>query len=274
MAFHHSPKVITDQLQLSLDAGDSNSYPGSGTTWYDLSKNGYHATLGSSVSYSATTFGGSLQTLNNAENTNQTIASNSFGNVYWNNFTFEIWFSNDGSQGGDPSAFGFDNGGITAYGARYNGTIQNWVNGTLHVTSAGVSSATIPTQLVYTGNGTVFTSYINTVQADTDTTLAYVGGLDQAQGTGFSTLTDGIGSSSGGVNNDDNASGYLHLFNPSSTTFVKHFKGVTNQQNPAVYSVNNYFAGYFNTTSAIDEIQFKMASGNIDSGDICLYGIA
>ena len=117
-----------------------------------------------------------------------------------------------------------------------------------------------------------FRAYHN--EADNDTTLAIVASLDQAQATGFSTLTDGIGSSSGGVNNDDNASGYLHLFNPSSTTFVKHFKGVTNQQNPAVYSVNNYFAGYFNTTSAIDEIQFKMASGNIDSGDICLYGIA
>ena len=119
---------------------------------------------------------------------------------------------------------------------------------------------------------TFFRAYHN--EADTDTTLAYVGGLDQAQGTGFSTLTDGIGSASNTVNNDDNASGYLHLFNPSSTTFVKHFTGVTNQQNPAVYSVNNYFAGYFNTTSAIDEIQFKMASGNIDAGDICLYGIA
>jgi hypothetical protein len=116
-----------------------------------------------------------------------------------------------------------------------------------------------------------FRAYHN--EAGTDTTLAYVAGLDQAQGTGFSTLTDGIGSSSGTVNNDDNASGYLRLFNPSSTTFVKHFMGVTNQQNPAVYSVNNYFAGYFNTTSAIDEIQFKMASGNIDAGTITLYGI-
>ena len=118
---------------------------------------------------------------------------------------------------------------------------------------------------------TFFRAYHN--EAGNDTTLAYVAGLDQAQGTGFSTLTDGIGSSSGTVNNDDNASGYLRLFNPSSTTFVKHFMGITNQQNPAVYSVNNYFAGYFNTTSAIDEIQFKMASGNIDAGDICLYGI-
>ena len=118
---------------------------------------------------------------------------------------------------------------------------------------------------------TFFRAYQN--EAGSDTTLAYVAGLDQAQGTGFSTLTDGIGSASNTVNNDDNASGYLRLFNPASTTFVKHFIGVTNQQNPAVYSVNNYFAGYFNTTSAIDEIQFKMASGNIDAGDICLYGI-
>ena len=118
---------------------------------------------------------------------------------------------------------------------------------------------------------TFFRAYQN--EAGSDTTLAYVAGLDQAQGTGFSTLTDGIGSASNTLNNDDNASGYLRLFNPASTTFVKHFIGVTNQQNPAVYSVNNYFAGYFNTTSAIDEIQFKMASGNIDAGDICLYGI-
>ena len=118
---------------------------------------------------------------------------------------------------------------------------------------------------------TFFRAYEN--EANNDRLLAYVAGLDQAQGTGFSTLTDGIGSSSSTVNNDDNASGYLRLFNPSSTTFVKHFIGAGNQQNPAVYSVNNFYAGYFNTTSAIDEIQFKMASGNIDAGTITLYGI-
>ena len=39
-------------------------------------------------------------------------------------------------------------------------------------------------------------------------------------------------------------------------------------------SMENYSAGYFNTTSAIDAIQFKYASGNIDAGDICLYGIS
>ncbi len=118
---------------------------------------------------------------------------------------------------------------------------------------------------------TFFRSYHN--EADSDTILGYSTGHDLAQGTGFSTITDGIGSASSTVNNDDSASGELWLFNPSSTTYVKHFIGKSNQVNPAVYSVNNYFAGYFNTTSAIDEIQFKMSSGNIDSGTIKLYGI-
>ena len=122
-----------------------------------------------------------------------------------------------------------------------------------------------------TVTSTFFRSYHN--EADSDTILGYSTGHDLAQGTGFSTITDGIGSASSTVNNDDSASGELWLFNPSSTTYVKHFIGKSNQVNPAVYSVNNYFAGYFNTTSAIDEIQFKIASGDIDAGDICLYGI-
>jgi len=72
--------------------------------------------------------------------------------------------------------------------------------------------------------------------------------------------------------NDQSASGYLHLFNPSSTTFVKHF----------IARVNNYYttgsadaivAGYCNTTTAIDGVQFSMSSGNIDLGTIKLYGI-
>jgi len=172
MAFHNNPRIVTEGLQLCLDAHDAKSYPGSGTTWYDLSGNDYDATLGSSVTYSSTVFKGSFQTLNSASNSNQTIISSSFVKVYCNAFIFEIWFSNDGSQGGDASGFGFDNGTIGSYGARYNTTIQNWVDGTLHATTAAVTSSSAPTQLIYTGNGTVFTSYINTSQADTDTTSA------------------------------------------------------------------------------------------------------
>ena len=67
--------------------------------------------------------------------------------------------------------------------------------------------------------------------------------------------------------------GYLHLFNPSSTTFVKHFIAQTQIMATAPGSYGTFAAGYFNTTSAIDEISFKFHSGNIDAGDICLYGI-
>jgi len=67
--------------------------------------------------------------------------------------------------------------------------------------------------------------------------------------------------------------GELHLFNPSSTTFVKHFmaRGVAHANDDG--PTDGFNAGYFNTTAAIDEIQFKMSAGDIDAGDICLYGI-
>ena len=100
------------------------------------------------------------------------------------------------------------------------------------------------------------------------TGLGYRTGDDQAQGTGFQTLIIQLGNG-----NDESGSGFLHLFNPSNTTFVKHFiaRSSVLQFEDRIY--DNFCSGYFNTTSAIDEIQFKMSSGNIDAGDICLYGI-
>ena len=114
---------------------------------------------------------------------------------------------------------------------------------------------------------TSFRSYH--AEADNDTTLAYETGSDQAQGTAFQILE----LSSVGNGNDEAVSGELFLFNPSSTTYVKHFisRSIENAAND--YAVEGYVAGYFNTTSAIDEIQFKMSSGNIDSGTFKLYGI-
>ena len=102
--------------------------------------------------------------------------------------------------------------------------------------------------------------------------LSYHGGGDLAQGTGLQQLATDQGADS-----DASLSGTLHLFNPSSTTFVKHFIATTNELylSGAVNSRSNanYIAGYGNTTSAVDAIQFKMNSGNIDSGTIKLYGI-
>ena len=76
-----------------------------------------------------------------------------------------------------------------------------------------------------------------------------------------------------GNDNDQALSGTLHIFNPASTTFVKHFIATTNQAGFENRSVNSFIAGYFNTTTALTRVRFKMSSGNIDAGTIKLYGI-
>ena len=105
-------------------------------------------------------------------------------------------------------------------------------------------------------------------EGDSPATLNYNGGDDLAQGTGFQNLYGGSGS-----DNDQCISGYFQLFNPSSTTFVKHFIAQTQGSHGDNFSITNFIAGYGNTTSAVDAIQFKFSSDNIDAGDICLYGI-
>jgi hypothetical protein len=104
-------------------------------------------------------------------------------------------------------------------------------------------------------------------EADSATALGYNTSNDLAQSTNFQGLGD-IGN-----DNDQTLSGTLHLFDPSNTTFVKHFISTTNACDHADESRNYFVAGYGNTTSAIDAVQFKMSSGNMDSGTITLYGI-
>ena len=99
-----------------------------------------------------------------------------------------------------------------------------------------------------------------------ETSLGYNTGGDKAQSTDFKVL------GSGDSENDSGISGFMNLFNPASTTFVKHYIART-INDPSTYAQDEFTAGYFNTTSAINAIQFKFASGNIDAGDICLYGI-
>ena len=100
------------------------------------------------------------------------------------------------------------------------------------------------------------------------TSLAYDATYDEAQGTGVNALTYNIGNDA-----DSSASGCLHLFDPGSTTFVKHWNARVQFHHSADYSIDGYIGGYFNTTSAVDAIQFSMDSGNIKAGDICLYGL-
>ena len=97
--------------------------------------------------------------------------------------------------------------------------------------------------------------------------LAYTDN-DVAQGTGFAIIGEGFGNA-----NDCSGSGFLRLYNPSSTTFVKHYVSQVQYMNFQPASVNYFTAGYFNTTSAINAVQFKMSSGEIQGGTIDLFGV-
>ena len=104
---------------------------------------------------------------------------------------------------------------------------------------------------------------------ESSATLAYRAGDDLAQSTSYHRILHGIGNG-----NDESGTGTLEIFEPSSTTFVKHFKSSTSNYMSGS-AANNYFsAGYFNTTSALNAFDFKFHSGNIDSGVIKLYGVS
>ena len=113
---------------------------------------------------------------------------------------------------------------------------------------------------------TYFVAYHN--EAGNDTSLQYETSRDLAQGTGFQILNDRLG-----TDNDQCVSGVLHLFDPSNTTFVKHFISRSSAYQAVDYHKQAFSAGYGNTTSAVTGLQFKMSSGNIDAGTFKLYGV-
>ena len=112
---------------------------------------------------------------------------------------------------------------------------------------------------------TVFTAQHD--EAGTDASLDYRTAFDLAQSTSFQIISDNIGNGA-----DESLAGSMSLFNPSSATYVKHFIANTNCYEQSNYSFNTFCAGYGNTTSAVDAVQFKMSSGNFD-GTILMYGI-
>ena len=106
-------------------------------------------------------------------------------------------------------------------------------------------------------------------EGDTETALGYETGMDQAQGSGFQMLVQ----TNAGNGSDESGAGYLHLFAPSSGTFVKHFISRSNVYWSSNGATSLFVAGYINTTTAITRVQFKPESGNFD-GVIKLYGIS
>jgi hypothetical protein len=125
-------------------------------------------------------------------------------------------------------------------------------------------------------NVTKTTSMFNALhnEGDVAASLGYDTANDLAQSTSFQTLARFVGNTS-----DDNTSGTLSLFNPSSTTYVKHFIStcsdvyINTADSDSPYMFNTFIAGYGNTTSAVNAIRFQMSSGNIDAGTIYMYGI-
>ena len=117
---------------------------------------------------------------------------------------------------------------------------------------------------------TFFVAY--NAESEASSGITYIDTLDLAQGTGVANIFYNVGNE-----NDEAASGTLHLFEPSSTTFVKHFFSIFNVYNNSGSNGNSVqvnVAGCGNTTSAIDAVQFAMSSGNIDSGTFKLYGVS
>ena len=118
---------------------------------------------------------------------------------------------------------------------------------------------------------TSFVSYMN--EAGDTAGIVYDGNYDQAQGTAF----QHVGKEVNG-DNDGSCAGTLTIYQPSSSTFVKHFmlrtQGYVAPSSGTDFSQDLFIAGYFNTTTPLTRFQFKMSSGNIDSGVIKLYGVS
>jgi len=113
---------------------------------------------------------------------------------------------------------------------------------------------------------TAFYAYHN--EAGNDQAVGYVTGEDHAEDTGFAFLSNGTGG-----DNDQAISGEMFLFNPSSTAFVKHYTSKAINYGPSDYAYEWRMAGYGNTASAVDAIQFKLSADNMDAGTIKMYGL-
>ena len=115
---------------------------------------------------------------------------------------------------------------------------------------------------------TMFTA--NNYENDSQSGLQYFSAFDQAQGTAFQNIQTNVSN-----DNDNGANGTLQIFNPSSSVFVKHFIANTQSFQPdgTRLSHNHFIAGYFNTTTALARVRFKMESGNIGAGVVKMYGV-
>ena len=156
--------------------------------------------------------------------------------------------------------------GITSTYGEYIFKFYNLNAATDDATFGFQANATDSTSYDETITSSVFRAYHKEDDSGTPA-LAYNTGVDQAQGTALQPLS--FGQDNGA---DASMSGELHLFNPSGTTYAKHFHGTTNNLQNADFTEQQFTGGYINVTAAITNIQFKMSSGNFD-GKIKMWGV-
>ena len=106
MALQHSPRIVTDGLVLSLDAGNTKSYPGSGTTWTDLSRIRANGTLTNGPTFSSNN-GGTLVFDGVDDYISMGKSFISTGEIATgdSNYTLESWFKYSGTPGATTSGW-------------------------------------------------------------------------------------------------------------------------------------------------------------------------
>jgi len=170
---------------------------------------------------------------------------------------------------------------FTSDGSDSNATFTSGIDSTykeylfvfndIHVQNAGTILAFHPST---DGGGSYGVATTNTFvesqhnEANTIASLTYDGDKDQAQNTGLIYFGP-----AGDNDNDASMSGILRLYNPSSTTFVKHYiSAIQGMENDNI-STLVLGAGYINTTSAVNTMRFQLTSGEIQGGTIDLFGV-
>ena len=189
-----------------------------------------------------------------------------FGSVGGGSLTFIKKLTSDGSDDDLSFVDGTSDVVLDSTYKEYMFTFNN-IHAQTNAKSLMVNFSDDTSSHAYNLTKTTTEFYAYHLEAGTAQALSYITGSDLAQSTAAQEIIREIGNS-----NDDSGSGYMHLFNPSSTTFVKHFMARASVTQPSL-GEDVFVAGYVNTTAAVTAVQFSMDSGNIDAGDICLYGI-
>lgn len=148
MALAHSPKIITDGLALCLDAGNPKSYPGSGSTWYDVSGNGRDFSW-----YAAPSFtGGPTPYFSTLGNRCTGPASNSFG--INNNSGYTIFLICEQNSLVNTGAFKFYKNNLGGSSGRAIFSHCTWSDNIVYFDQGGCCGSDTRTQVASGGSQT------------------------------------------------------------------------------------------------------------------------